>query len=329
LKPRSLSARKTGLITNPHSRRNRHQLSALNAIVADHPGILHRIAEGPNQIIDVLREFAAAQVSVLAINGGDGTSARVFTELLEKRPFDSLPAVILLPGGTTNANANDVGLRGDLRRAASTLAAWASGEDRREQRVKRAILRVQNATGGEPLCGMFFGAGSVVRGIEYCHSAFHGRGIGHTIGPGVAILRVLWGVHRNEPRFATPTDMRLELGATRDTATREVLLMIITSLDRLILGMRPYWGREKGSLHCTWIEQPARSLMRLFPSVLRGAPAARATPEHGYFSHNSGRIRLWFDGGFTLDGEMHQASLDTSPLTISNGAELEFLRIDR
>jgi hypothetical protein len=329
LKPRSPSTRKTGLITNPHSRRNRAGLGALSAIVSDRANILHRVTERPEQIIDALREFAADGVGVLAINGGDGTTARVLTELIERRPFARLPAVVLLPGGTTNANAGDLGLRGDLARAASTLASWAGGKTGRTQTLRRAILRIEGATCVEPLCGLFFGAGSVIGGIEYCQSSLHARGIGDSIGPGLAVLRVLWGMFRNEPRFAAPTEMRLELAPAPEARSRQVLLMMITTLDRLILRMRPYWGGESGPLHCTWIEQPARSLMRLFPSVLRGKPAAGATPAHGYFSHNCAQMRLWFDGTFTLDGEMYQASRETGPLTVSTGGELEFLRIDR
>jgi len=91
--------------------------------------------------------------------------------------------------------------------------------------------------------------------------------------------------------------------------------------------MRPYWGTETGALHCTWIEYRAQSLLRLFPSVLRGKPRAGATPERGYFSHNAGEIRLWLDGTFTLDGDMHPASTATGPLVITEGGKLEFLYI--
>jgi hypothetical protein len=92
--------------------------------------------------------------------------------------------------------------------------------------------------------------------------------------------------------------------------------------------MRPYWGAETGALHCTWIEQRAQGLLRLFPSVLRGNPGAGATPERGYFSHNAAEIRLWLDGTFTLDGDMHPASAETGPLRITKGGELEFLYIE-
>ena len=323
----SASRPKLGLLTNPHSRRNRARLAAVNAIVANQPNIHHRITEQPQQITDALREFAAQGVQVLAINGGDGTTAQVFTALLEGGAFTTLPYVILLPGGTTNVNANDVGLRGRLDTAVARMARWARGEGGTPEHRVRPILRITGATHGAPLCGMFFGAGSIIRGIEYCQDKFHARGIGDSIGPGLAMARVLWGMFRNDPRFATPTSMRIALDEIDDAPPRDLLLIMITTLDHLIMGMRPYWGTETGALHCTWIEQRAQSLLRLFPSVLRGKPGAGATAERGYFSHNAREIRLWVDGTFTLDGDMHPASTETGPLSISKGGELEFIGI--
>ena len=318
---------KIGLLTNPHSRRNRTRLPAVNAIVANQPNILHRITEQPQQITDALRAFAAQGVQVLAINGGDGTTAEVFTALLGERAFATLPAIILLPGGTTNVNANDVGLHGRLERAVARMTRWARGEGGTPEHQARPILRITGATHGAALYGMFFGAGSIIRGIEYCQDKFHARGIGDSIGPGLAMARVLWGMFRNDPRFATPTSMRIALNDISDAPPRDLLLMMVTTLDHLIMGMRPYWGTETGALHCTWIEQRAQSLLRLFPSVLRDKPGVRVTPERGYFSHNARDIRLWVDGTFTLDGDMHPASTETGPLSISKGGELEFICI--
>ncbi len=323
----SVSRPRIGLITNPHSRRNRTRLAAVNAIVANQPGILHHITDHPQQIEDALREFAAQGVQVLAVNGGDGTTAQVFTALLEERAFATLPAVILLPGGTTNVNANDVGLTGRLDTAVARMARWARGDGSAAQRRLRPILRITGATHGAPLCGMFFGAGSIIRGIEYCQAKFHARGIGNSIGPGLAMARVVWGMFRNDPRFATPAPMRVAIDHCGEVPSQDLLLMMITTLDHLILGMRPYWGRERGPLHCTWIEHPAHRLLRLMPSVLRGNPGARATPKHGYFSHNAQEIRLWLDGTFTLDGDMHAVSTETGPLVITEGGQLEFLYI--
>ena len=51
--------------------------------------------------------------------------------------------------------------------------------------------------------------------------------------------------------------------------------------------------------------------------------------ENGYFSHNAREIRLWIDGAFTLDGEIYHASTEHGPVTVSNGGDIEFIRIGR
>jgi hypothetical protein len=252
----------------------------------------------------------------------------VFRELLERRIFDEPPALVLLPGGSTNMNAADVGMRGKLEHALRRLAAWAGSGEGQPERVKRPILCARGGVGGEAAYGMFFGAGSIIRGIEYYHEQIHSRGIANEIGPGIAMLRTLWGLFRRDPRFSSPTAMRIGLDEQPVRPAGEVHLLLITSLERLFLGMRPYWGTEPAPLHCTWIERPARRLLREFAFLARGKPRPTTAPENGYFSHNAGQVRLWFDGSFTLDGEMYQASSDTGPVTVSNGGDLEFIRFD-
>ena len=316
-----------GLLSNPHSRRNRSCLNAVRGIVANHPAIHHQVTETEDQVPGALQAFAAQGVTTLAINGGDGTTAQVFTELLEEHPFTTLPSVILLPGGTTNMNVGDVGLPGKLTAAVERMVRWASQSSGRVERLRRPILRVHGASDGTTRCGMFFGTGTIIRGIEYCHGNVHTLGIGNEVGPGIAMLRTLWGMLLNDPRFAAPITMRVSLDAARETPPREMVLLLVSSLERLFLGMHPYWGRETAALHCTWVEKPAPRLLRLFPSLMRGKPRPYATPARGYFSHNAGQIQLWMDGTFTLDGEMYQASTGNGPLTVSSAGELEFLRI--
>jgi len=116
-------------------------------------------------------------VEVLAINGGDGTTSQVFTELFNRNPFTRLPSIILLPGGTTNMNVGDVGLRGSLQNTLRRMVDWVSSGKGGVQRLSRPILRVEGSLDGITSYGMAFGAGTVVRGIEYCHSSVHTKGI--------------------------------------------------------------------------------------------------------------------------------------------------------
>lgn len=319
--------RKIGLLSNPNSRRNRGKAQRIAAIVANHPAIDHRITASPADIGPALAAFAADGTSVLAINGGDGTTARVFTELLEARPFPHPPNIVLLPGGTTNMNAGDVGMRGNLLKAIQRVAAWAGDPARPADELARPILRVRGAADGLTACGMFFGTGTIISGIEYCKANIHTLGIRDELGPGLVMLRTMWGIARREPYFATPTDTRIEIDERPDPRSRPVVQLIVSSLERLFLGLHPFWGQEAAPLHCTWIEKPTRKVLRAFPSLVRGRPNRHVTPQNGYFSHNADTIRLWMDGLFTLDGEMHRASTDHGPITISSAGTLNFLRI--
>jgi hypothetical protein len=319
--------RLVGLISNPNSRRNRAGLDKVRAIVANRPGIHHRVTQAAGDIGGILEEFAGLGVNTLAINGGDGTTAHVFTELLERRAFAHLPTIVLLPGGTTNMNAADAGLRGSLPASVRRLSAWADGDDRHSERLSRPVLRVQGGDDGQTRYGMFFGAGTIVSGIEYCHANIHTLGIGNELAPGLVVLRTLWGIVRNDRRYAQPTELDIGIDKREFGAIRPVVQLLVTSLERLFLGLRPWWGEESAALHCTWMEQPAKHLLRAFPALLRGRPNRHVCTRNGYFSHNGDCIQLGLDGTFTLDGEMHQASREHGPLTISNGATLEFVRI--
>ncbi len=318
---------RVGLITNPHSRRNRTALAALEARVSRCDGIEHRVTRDASEIPQALREFAARDVGVVAINGGDGTTAQVFAALFENTPFEKPPTVVLLPGGTTNMNAADAGMRGRLGRAVNELCRWADGETTGERRLRRSVLRVEGALGQPALYGMFLGAGTIVRGIEYCHRHVHRVGLVDEIGPGVALLRAVWGVLRGDDAFAAPIDASIRLHGERDTRDIRLVILLATSLERLFLGMRPWWGNERGPLHCTWLQQPVKRLFRHIPGVLRGRPAASASPRNGYFSHDTASIELHMDATFTIDGELYRASRAHGPLRIGQAGELEFLKV--
>ncbi len=226
-------------------------------------------------------------------------------------------------------NVGDVGLRGKLTGAVRRMTNWAEQGSDDVERLTRPILRAEGSVDGKIACGMFFGTGTIIGGIEYCHNTVHSMGIIDELGPGVVTIRTIWGIARKEPYFSDPTPIRIEFDSATDTQTRQVVLLLISSLERLFLGLRPYWGVENAPLHCTWMQQPTRKVFRAFPSVLRGRPNRHAGQENGYFSHNAREIRLWIDGAFTLDGEIYHASTEHGPVTVSNGGDIEFIRIGR
>ena len=260
-----------GLLSNANSGRNRQQLGRLEALARRYPNVMHFPTGHGGEVREALAEFARHEIDVLAINGGDGTVARVLGEVLEHQPFPGRLPVALLPGGTANMSADRLGVRGSLTRAARRLFDWSAGRHRGTcETLSRPILRVRFADGRDNAYGMFLGAGAVIQGTEYAHRKVHARGLRDNAGLAVAVARTLWGLRRGDPRFASPVPTTLSLDGSRHFPARDALVVLVTSLDRLFLGVNPFWGREPGAVRCTVIASGHRRLLRSLPFMLCG-----------------------------------------------------------
>jgi hypothetical protein len=102
------------------------------------------------------------------------------------------------------------------------------------------------------------------------------------------------------------------------------LLALVTTLDRLVLGSRPFWGAGEGALRYTGIAYPPNRLLRSAYRVLYGGDD-RHLPEPYYVSRNADRISLEMSCPFTLDGEIFQPA-PTTPVELSRGGRIRFLR---
>ena len=88
-----------------------------------------------------------------------------------------------------------------------------------------------------------------------------------------------------------------------DGRDRSVYGLVATTLDRLLLGSRPYWGGGRpGAVRVTWVEATAPHLLRHAPALLRGDAGLSRVP--GYESRSVERISLAFAGPYILDGEI-------------------------
>ena len=325
--PRSNGKPVIGLISNPHSGRNRRLLEDIGRIVADYPNVHHRTTQDVTGVANVLAEYAGLEVDVLAINGGDGTIAGILTALLEQRPFDTLPRLAILSGGTTNMNAGDVGLHGNPVRAVRRLCEWSNGDRTSIETLRRPVLRI---TGGDHLpavCGMAFGTGTVIQGIEYFHDRVNAKGIGSQFGAAAAILRTFWGIARRDRHFLKPVAVAVQRNKEPTGPTCDILFMIVSGLQRMYFGLRPFWGSEDAPLCTTLVRDDARRFLRNMPALLRGRPNRHMSEATGYCSYNADRLRLRMDGMWALDGELYRASAGNGPVTISKGATMTFVRL--
>jgi diacylglycerol kinase family enzyme len=314
-----------GFISNTHSGRNRKSLAEIRALLDAQPTLLHREVRYPEQVAEALEEFSRAKVDVIALNGGDGTIQAAVTCLYQQPLFERMPLLALLPGGTTNMTAYDIsgGRRKLLPSIHRLLRGARAGGDWRV--IERPILRVRPAPGEEPLYGFFFGAGAIIRGMEYFHARIRTKGLKNELGPGLTLLRFVYGILRGDPGFAGSQPISAGLDGIAPGQADNTLLLFVSTLDRFFLGMRPYWGKEPEPLHFTRILEKPQRLLRVLPSIIRGRPNRHVSEAAGYHSHNALTVRLIMDGRFSLDGELHEASAERGAVEIESAGRVRFI----
>ncbi len=313
-----------GLISNRNSGHNRDRFDRIHDRVSRCSSVHHLVTESAGQIPEALTELARLDIVTLAINGGDGTASAILGQVLESGLFPRLPQIILLPGGTANMNAGDVGVSGRLENAVDRFCQWCEGPQYTEGLiVSRPMLRVQLHNSERAHYGMFLGAGAVTQGTEYAHREIHSRGLRDDLSLALGTARTIWGVLRDDPEFNQHVSIELCLdgGAPR---RHDCLILVISSLQRLAFGMRPFWGTGPGQLRLTVMEQHCTKFLRTFVSIARGRPNSNAIPESGYFSHNAGHIELSVNGSLNLDGEIIHAD---GRVIINASACLEFIKL--
>jgi diacylglycerol kinase (ATP) len=313
-----------GVLNNPLSGGNVGWRELRRQARAELPGQRWSNVTNPVEVAEALRGLARAGADAILINGGDGTVQAVLTSLFRDALFETLPWLAVLGGGTTSMIAGDVGVSGRRQRGLARVLSWARGEGDLAV-VRRPVLRVTARRGAAPVFGMFFGAAGILEGIEFCRRRVHARGLRGEIGAGIALVRLLLSLVGGRDGLLTPVRVTVEVdGGAAEEAAR--LAVLVTTLDRLLLGLRPYWGADQGPLHYTAIDGRPRHLLRVLPSLLRGRPSPLATPVDGYTSRNVTEVRLAFDGGFTVDGELFVAERPAGPVVLQSAGTVAFVR---
>lgn len=297
----------------------------MRRLLGDHPGIPCREVLDPASVADALREMAERGVNTVAISGGDGTVNAVLNTVFGRSPFPRLPLLAVLRGGTANMTARDIGMRGRQERALRALIDCASRGGDGLAVIERPVMRIEPGAGREPIHGMFFGAAAIAQGIEYCKRDVHTLGLRGEIGPAVTMARFIIAMARGERAIIAPVPITIAVdGGAPSSFACEIIY--VTTLEQLVLGLRPFWGRESAPLHYASVRAAPRHWVKAFPGLLRGRPNRYVTPANGYESRNAHRLLLGLDSPFFVDGEMF-APTAGAPLVFSDGGTAGFIRL--
>jgi len=320
-------------LSNPNSRSAAKHLGALHAALPTNAQTTHFVTESMAELDHLIANHPWQSHETLVINGGDGSVQRVLTLLRARLDFALWPRIAILPAGHTNMSAYDVNLHRQFDHCLNRLSTMTN-QDTKENVHHQPVVQVEN--GGKQNLGFFFGIGTIVSGIEYFHAQLRPMGGGHEVGAALALLRTLWGILRKQPPFAESLPVTMPsrpVSKTTDHSTDfgtspihpiRVRLCLVTTLQRLFLGMRPYWGTHKAPLRATLVEERATQFLLNLPRLMRGRPNCDMTIPSGYHSENLNDLALNFTGPYTLDGELFN---NVGELKINATPPLRFLKL--
>ena len=278
-----------GLLINPHSGRSNGKGVKLARMVEGKPGVLVRTIDSFAEVGGILGEFAAGrrhrslhQFGRRNDPGNPNPACR--TQALHERSPSRL-----LPHGTTNMTAADLGFRHrNLATQAAFIQAPGSGLAQ-----TRPTLRVVNPRDG--------------RFVTACSSApaRSGRQPNSARRPFTRLAsRAISPLSPRSPRSrrgavqqGRPDDPeRIDRPyadqshyAHKTCRTAISLLMLATTLDKLILGTRPFWGGKHGPIRVTTLPYPVPNIPRWLLPLMYGSEQ-RAEPA-GAASFSAARMR--------------------------------------
>lgn len=312
-----------GVLINRRSGRNRNGLVALRALIAQSPDVIARETAGPDEAAQALAEFRAHEVALIAVAGGDGTLQRVFGLLFNDHIFDTPPPIGVLPGGTTNMIGYDIGAARKPEKELALLLARVRAGRLAEAQVRRRLIAVHRAGAPVPAFGMFGGGAGIYQGTMLSRRSVDRIGLRDAAGPLAGMVSLLGPlvIGRNpiKPVAATIThDGQAE-------PRRDYIAIMVSTMQRLILGLSPFWGSGPGAIRLTTVAAKPRRFSRVLLPLLNGRPPPDATPDNGYRSVNADHVEIDMTGGFVLDGELLELQ-SSQTLRLDTGPEITFVR---
>ena len=321
-----MSRLKIAMLSNPLSQRNRAGLQRIEEVIAGRPDLRHVLFEPGMNLQALLAELAAWECGLIILNSGDGLVHGVLGALFLGGAFPTPPPLALLPRGMTNMTAADVGLGGrDPATLRRLLAVVDRGEVERHL-VRRHVLKVEYDPERPGERGMFFGAAGVYDGIHLCTGSIHTRGLTGSWASTTTILAILarallrgvegTGIGGDEIEVSVD-------GGPWTTGPRALILA--TTLDRLVLGTRPFWNNGGEPIHFTVFAHPPKGIVGYARQILFGGKT-RDLPDPPFHSRSARRVELRLDRPFTIDGEFFRAPPGV-PVVITADEEVRYLKL--
>jgi hypothetical protein len=245
---------------------------------------------------DALAALQVAGVTLLVVDGGDGTVREVLTRI-PSHWGEAAPRLAILAHGNTNLIARHAGSVSGADGLARLVGAAGAG---RLAETRLPVLTVDRGD-GQALRGFIMGWGAYATGTRIAAEEIAARGGGQVaLAVAATLRRALIGGEATAIRAGVEASLSID-GSAAPSGAR--LVGLATTLPgSLVMELNPFWGGGRGRLRWLDVDAPGRRLALAVPFALAGRPLgwmARA----GYRSGRAETIALDLASPFILDGE--------------------------
>lgn len=313
------------VLSNPLSTTNSLGMNKIREITSNAPNVVHFELNGIESIDEALALFARANPSLLVINGGDGTVGAVLAALLYRNPFAVIPPIAVMPGGKTNMTAADLGYKGDPEKVLKGLLKAANEGRISDKLTLRNLIELDMNDGTAPRVGTFFGAAGIVKAIKWTRQNAYAKGIPNRLAHVMAFLTIAaafigLGPQKKIAR-SSPMEMNISGGGRMHG---EYAIILATTLDTLVMGLKPYGFDGQGGLRFSAVESGAANMWRSVRALFSGKWQKGSVD--GLHVRRSNEITIEGGEPVTLDGEMFTPKPGV-PMTLRGDKQLTFVRV--
>ncbi|WP_196501893.1 diacylglycerol/lipid kinase family protein [Aestuariivirga litoralis] len=315
--------RRAGVLINPFSGRNNGKGEALYQVLKDQPGLsLHRFADFA-ELEPAIDQCAKDGVTDLFISSGDGTIQAILTHVAGKANFKTLPQIGLLPHGTTNLTAGDIGLHiGSIAAQARFIKTLPDCKV-----ATRHTIHVLNPVGAPPRLGFTLGAGAAARATRSAQVDYNDKGVKGSMASfaTIAVGLAKAAFSKPKPGDLTRLDRASPMTVTCDgkiTAQGNQLMFVATTLNHLFFRTQPFWGARNGALRTLTVAYPPPNILRWALPLMYGRIGKNIPP--GCVSFTSDAFEISCPEPYVMDGEFFDGPAQGA-LRVQAGPEFKFI----
>lgn len=306
------------VLTNPKSSTMLRRIDKVREWVEQSFGVVHYEIETIEDVDDAVEFFAHAKPAVIIINGGDGTVGAFMASLLYSGLMENIPPIAIAPGGKTNMTGADLGSKGRPEAMLEKILQLVRSPDFDRHLTERNLIELDMQDGKLPYVGTFFGTAGIVRGIHWTRENAHKPGRPVWISHIIALFTLLaagLGLSRKNKDILTSEHMDIYI-KNGGRMSGQYASVLATTLDELVLGLKPYGKEGVGGLKFSAIQPGAGSLFRAVKGLLTGAFGQKGIT--GVQVRRSDKIVIKGTDPVTLDGEIFYPAPDKEITLVGN-----------